>query len=258
MADPLLDVLGGALDGPAVRSLARGVGVDVDVARRALDATLPILIERLQRNAQQDDGAEAIARAVREDHDAELLGRAADFLGGRFRGGPGVAILTHVFGDELAGVTAELSRRTGIPASVVSLVLTAVAPLVLSAITKAAVGAVTAAAVAGLLELAADQVRQGRVREVLDGATARLDGDGDGSAVDDVGRGVAAVATRTGRRVLSGARTVATDERVRRVGRASARQGARAATVGAREGTRLARRAALQARDAVSGWLRRR
>ena len=132
----LLDVLHDALDGPAVAALAREVGIEPAVAIRAIDAALPALIERLDGNASDEAGAAELATAVAEDHDATLLDSAADFLGGSFRAGPGMGILRHVFGDQLALVTATLARQTGLPPSIINLILTALAPLVLSAITE--------------------------------------------------------------------------------------------------------------------------
>ncbi len=215
MAD-VLDLLSDALDAKGIAALASALGIDGDQAATLVKVALPVLLERLGENARSG-GAEQIASAAAEDHDGSVLDVAAGFLGGGFKQGPGMAILQHVFGDQLDSSIATVAGTTGLPPSVVRLGFSALAPLVMGALTKAAIGAVTAVVVIKLLDVAVDQFRSGRVQRFVGNVNDSLDDDADGSAVDDVGRSAAGAAKKAGATVVSVSKSVARSPRTKAV-----------------------------------------
>ena len=223
MAD-VLDVLHHALKPKAVKALAGQLGVDERTATKVVAAVVPQLIDALGHNARSGD-ADNIAAAAIKDHDGSLLDDATAFLGGRFASGPGAGILGHVFGDQIDAVTAKVAATSGVPAPIVGLAFKALAPLVMAALAKAAVGAVTAVVVVKLLDVAADQIRSGKVQRWFGDLNDRLDADHDGSAADDVGRTAAGAAKSAFGKVTALGRKVATDPRVK----SGAKQGGKAA-----------------------------
>ncbi|MEZ5219372.1 MAG: DUF937 domain-containing protein [Ilumatobacteraceae bacterium] len=238
MAD-VLELLTDALSPRATRALADSLGLDEATTAELTAQIVPALIEQLRDNAG-GGGAEALAGAVASDHDGSVLSSSVGFLGGGFRSGPGAGILDHVFGDQLDGVTDRLSSATGVPTPVVQLAMRALAPLVLGALAKAAIGAITAVVVVKALDLAMDQIRSGNVQRWASSLNRRLDADGDGSAADDVGRGVVrGVRTGAGAVFVAG-RRVASSTAVRRSGKAAAKTAAVAAKGAAKGATKLA------------------
>lgn len=210
----MLDVLLDAIDDKAVAALGRAVDLDAGSVAAVVREALPMIVERLQSNADGGD-AEAIAAAT-ADHDGSVLADAVGFLGGGFRGGPGMGILGHVFGDQLDGAVASVAGTTGVPEPVVGLVFQALAPMAMAAITKAVIGAVTAGAVVALLGVAVSQIRSGRVQRALGRLNARLDDDGDGNAADDIARDAARTAKRVGGALTDGVGRVARSQRTKK------------------------------------------
>jgi hypothetical protein len=229
----LIDVLDDVMSSGAVRALASALGIDVAAAKRLTGAVVPSLVERLQANASSG-GADTLAAAVRSDHDGSLLDRVVPFLGGGFRGGPGMAILGHVFGDELDGAVATVADTTGLPPSVVRLGFNALAPVVLGAITKAAIGAVSAVVVIKLLDVAVDAFRSGRAQRFVGRMNARFDDDGDGNALDDVGRDAVKGVQTAGGAAVRAAGRVQRNEHVRATVTKAASGAKQLASAGAR------------------------
>lgn len=240
MAD-LLDLLGNALDDKAVAALGRSLGIDAGDAAKLVSAALPVLIEQLGANAKSGDAGN-IASAVTNDHDGSVLSNAVGFLGGGFSSGPGAAILNHVFGDQIDTALVTVSTATGLPAPVVRLGFTALAPMVMGAITQAAIGAVTAVVVIKLLDVAVDQVRSGRAQAMLGRVNSSLDDDGDGNALNDVGRGAVGLTRKVTIGIASTTAKVVRSERTKTVAKTSASAAIKGGTALAKTGGSLAKK----------------
>lgn len=234
MAD-LLDTISDALTPKVVQTLAGQLGIDRGDVQKLIGAAMPLLLERLQQNAKSGD-ADNIASALQKDHDGSLLDDVAGFAAS-FRGGPGTAILSHVFGDQLDGAVAQVVETTGLPQGVVRLGFSALAPVAMAAMTKAALGAVTAVVVVKLLDVAVDGVRSGKAQKLLGSVNRRFDDDRDGNALDDVGRDALAAAKKGGFFAAGAARRLARSKRLR----SGAGRGAKAAK---KTGTKAAKAAA--------------
>ncbi len=204
------DVLQQSLTPRAIGSLGRSLGVSSSDTRRLVGAAMPVILERLDQNARRG-GATGIARAVIRDHDVSRVDTTAAFLAGGFRKGPSLAILGHIFGDELDSAIASVAKRSRLSPTVVKLGFAALAPLAMGAVTKAAVGVVSAVAGVKLLEVATDQVRSGRAQRTAGRMHRFLDTDDDGKVLDDLGQATVRGLRRGGRRVAATARFMARD-----------------------------------------------
>ncbi len=213
MAD-VVELLGKTLSPVAIGALSRSLGIDEVRAKTLVSAIVPELVERLRDNATGGDSTR-IATALNKDHDGSILDTATAFLGGDFRQGPGAGIIRHVFGDEFDAVAGRLATSTGLPQPVVNAAFTALAPIAMGAIAKAAIGAVSAVIVVKLLDVAVDQIRSGKLHSALSGLNRRLDADGDGNAIDDVGRNAVGAARKVVGSLLGAGRKVATNDKVR-------------------------------------------
>lgn len=136
----ILDLLGPALSGDTLQNLSQALGADEQATRRAAMAALPLLLGAMSRNAEEPQGAQALAGALERDHDGSLL----DHLGSLFGGGgaqapaadpraaDGAGILEHVFGARQAQVEEGVGKATGLDRQQVTRLLVTLAPLVMA------------------------------------------------------------------------------------------------------------------------------
>ena len=106
--DTLLQGLMGQLSGGAVGQIAQQLGVDEGTAQNGIQAALPILLGALARNAQSEDGAQALDTALASDHDGSILDNLSGAISGH-QDGSGAAILGHILG----GQTNQISNVVG-------------------------------------------------------------------------------------------------------------------------------------------------
>lgn len=111
--DNLLEGLMGQLNGSgAVGQIAQQLGVDEGTAQSGVQAALPILLGALARNAQSEQGAQALDNALRSDHDGTILNDLGGAISG-YQSGPGAAILGHVLGGQTDQVGNLLGQSLG-------------------------------------------------------------------------------------------------------------------------------------------------
>lgn len=183
----MLDLLQQRLGGDAVQQISRQLGTDHGTTQAAIAAALPMLVGALARNAQNPQGAGALANALQRDHDGSILDDVAGYLGGG-RSTDGNAILGHVLGTRQQTVQQGLGQATGLDASKAGMLLSMLAPLVMGALGKTArERGLDPGGLAGMLggeQQRAAQAAPGGVMGVLG---KLLDRDGDGSVMDDIG-----------------------------------------------------------------------
>ena len=149
----LEDILSQALGGGALSKIAGQLGTDEEGAKKAVGTALPALLSRLKQNADDPAGAEALANAVKKDHDGSILDNLDGFLGGGHTTGPGDRILGKVFGNDKADTVQSLSQKTGLGGSQMSGLLGMLAPLLLGALGRqgAQSGGLQASGLSGML-----------------------------------------------------------------------------------------------------------
>ena len=205
----LLDLLRQQLDDQTLRRISDQVGANPASTQRAMEAALPMLVGALARNANRSpEGAEALNRALEQDHDGSLLDRLNEVLGKSSDGSSladaasgapgglsidrrtvdGGGILDHLLGGKRNAVELGLSRASDMDVRHVNNLLPVLAPIVMSALgrLKQQRGA-GAGDLADLLRQERAEIEQGTAGE-RGGLLDFLDRDDDGSIADDVAR----------------------------------------------------------------------
>jgi hypothetical protein len=182
----LLQQLQQQLGGPAVQQISQKLGADPGTTSNAIDAALPLLLSAVARNAGSRDQAQALARAVSQDHDGSILDDVPGYLN-HPQSGAGAGILGHVLGGRQQSVQTGLSQATGLDAGKTGQLLTMLAPLVMGALGRAK--REKQLDDDGLATLVASENE--RLKEsapgVMGALSRFLDQDNDGSVLDDVG-----------------------------------------------------------------------
>lgn len=183
----LIDTVTRQLSGEVIGRLSREIGADGATTERAVAAALPLLVASLARNAQRPEGARSLAGALREDHDGSLLD---DLLGGLTAGSTqadGAKILGHMFGQREPAVRNGIGRASGLDSAQVLRLLSMLAPVVMSTLGRMRHREGLAPDdLATRLERERTEMvrRESSLGGMLSGM---LDGDGDGSVMDDIG-----------------------------------------------------------------------
>jgi len=183
----LIDTVTRQLSGDVIERMSREVGADGATTERAIAAALPLLVGSLARNAQSTEGARSLDGALRQDHDGSLLD---DLLGGLTAGSTradGAKILGHMFGQREPAVRNGIGRASGLDSAQVLRLLSMLAPVVMSALGRMRQQEGLAPAdLSTRLERERTQMvqRESSLGGMLSGM---LDGDGDGSVMDDIG-----------------------------------------------------------------------
>lgn len=185
----ILDLLNSDLGKTIISGVAGQSGQSADKTSSVLTMALPVLMGAMKRNAATPEGAAGLMGALSGKHDGSIL----ENLGGLFDGGvdqsvidDGAGILGHVLGGSQNNVTNALSQKSGMDSSAVMEILKVAAPLVMGYLGKQSKQQSVSDSngignlLGGLLGGGATAPKQQSLIESL------LDGDGDGSILDDV------------------------------------------------------------------------
>ena len=151
---------------------------------------IPLLMGAMKRNAKSPEGAAGLMGALESKHDGSLL----DNLGGFFEGGvsedqkiDGLGILGHVLGGSQDNVVGALSKKSGMDSNSVMQILQVAAPVILAYLgkEKRQKNVSSPSGIEGLLGgmLGGGRKQQKKSQSMIE---MLLDGDGDGSVVDDI------------------------------------------------------------------------
>jgi len=185
----LLDLLQGDMGRQIISGVSNETNEPADKTASVVQMALPILMGAMKRNANSPEGAAGLMGALNSKHDGSIL----DNLGGLFSGGvdqevknDGMGILGHVLGGSQNNVANALSSKSGMDSGSVMNILQVLAPIVLGYLGKEqrqqnvqSPDALTGL-LGGLLGGGNQQQKQQSLIESL------LDGDNDGSILDDV------------------------------------------------------------------------
>ncbi len=183
----LMDLLGAALNENTIKQMAGQLGASDTQVQSAIGMALPAILQGLQRNAANPQGAESLANALQRDHDGSLLDDLMGFLGNAQQG-PGAGILRHVLGDQRAVVQQGIGQATGINPSQIGSLLEMLAPLVMGALGKTTrQQGMGAGALLDLLGQATGQMQR-QQPQAFNLVNMLLDQNRDGNVVDDIVR----------------------------------------------------------------------
>ena len=169
----ILEALVGAGDGAAVRQLGSQVGLGEEQTASALSALVPALAAGFQRNLQSGQRLASMAPAHAPGGHQQYIDSPAT-LGDQRAVADGNGILAQVLGSKEASreVAGRAAAQTGLSAEVMKRMLPLVATMMMGALAKRSGGA------------SAPGSSGGGIAAML---TPLLDGNRDGSIVDDVG-----------------------------------------------------------------------
>ena len=220
----LQDLLGGEQGNQAVDHISQNVGADSSLVNSAISMALPALINGLANNASTPEGAQSLNNALDEDHSGGILDNLGGLAGMIFGGGQAAppprqadagGILGHILGNSQGQVAQEVSQKSGLGIGQVAQILMFLAPIVMGYLGKQKqqqnVGADGLGGLLGGLlggsqpaqqqgggigdllggllgggQSQAQAAPQSSGNAMMDMASAVLDSDHDGSAVDDI------------------------------------------------------------------------
>ncbi len=185
----ILDLLNSDMGKTIINGVAQQSGQSTDKTSSVLTMALPVLMGAMKRNAATPEGAQGLMGALSGKHDGSIL----DNLGGLFNGGvdanvmqDGAGILGHVLGGSQNNVTNALSKKSGMDSDTIMQILQIAAPLVMGYLGKQSKQQNVSNSngmgdlLGGLLGGGSAAPQQQSLIESV------LDGDGDGSILDDV------------------------------------------------------------------------
>lgn len=182
------------IQGDMGQQISQGVSSDTNQSSektsQVISMALPILMGAMKRNASTPQGAQGLLGALNNKHDGSIL----NDLGGLFSGGvneevrqDGAGILGHVLGGSQNNVANALSQRSGMDSGSVMRILQTLAPIVLGFLGKQqrSRNVQTQSGIEGLLGgmMGGGRRQQRKQQSLIEGL---LDGDNDGSILDDV------------------------------------------------------------------------
>lgn len=188
----LSELLNSAIGQSIVRNVAGQLGVDENQASSAVNMAMPAILAGMTRNAQSQDGAASLNKALESKHDGSLLENLTGMLQGHTSElqSDGDGILGHVFGNNRTAVEQGIAKKSGINLSKIGPLLAILAPIVMAYLGKEKRQTNTGAGglgdlLGGLLGGATQQrsTSGGGLMDMLGGI---LDKDGDGNPLDDL------------------------------------------------------------------------
>ena len=137
----LLDMLGGVLSPQALdtaaQSVSSQVGTTPEQTQHAMEASVPLILSALTRNAQTPDGEAALSSALAQHDGSALDGLGLGQLPDQQQG---QAILGHVFGSQAPAAANAVAQRSGIDPGMAMQILSMVAPLVMGMLGRGQAG----------------------------------------------------------------------------------------------------------------------
>lgn len=204
----LMDLLQSDMGKQIIGGVSQQTGTAPDKTASVLSMGLPVLMGAMKRNASTQQGAEGLMGALSNKHDGSIL----DNLGGLFGGGvdksvmdDGAGILGHVLGGSQQNVTSALSSKSGVDSGTVANILKVAAPILLGYLgkQKRQQNVQSSSGLGDLLGgLMGGTGRQAPKQQSM--IESLLDGDGDGSILDDVAGMVLGGSTSSGGSKKSG------------------------------------------------------
>lgn len=179
-----MDLLGAALNQNTVGQIAGQLGANQGQVQDAIGMALPALLQGLQRNASNPQGAEALSNAL-QSHNGSILDNLSSFLGNAAQG-PGAGILGHVLGGQQPAVQQGIGQAVGLSSSQIGGLLEMLAPMVMGALGKTTTQqGIGAGGLGNILGQVTGQMQQ-QQPQAFNLVNMLLDQNHDGNVVDDV------------------------------------------------------------------------
>jgi hypothetical protein len=183
--DVLTQTIMQQLSGKVLSGIAKKVGVDEQTASTALAIGMPLLVAALAKNASKPEGAQALHKALANDHDGSILNDVAGYLKDP-QAANGAGILGHVLGNQQSVVAQGLAQNTGLQSDQVGQLLQIAAPLVMGALgSQQQQQGLDTKGLSSFLGSQQQQAQQSQP-DVMGAINTLLDANHDGSSLDDI------------------------------------------------------------------------
>ena len=183
----VLSLVRNQLSGSNLTAISNAIGADPNTTNEAIGTAVPLLISALANNASRPAEAAKLNSALQKDHDGSLLDNLGGFLNNPALAN-GAGILGHIFGGRQQKVETGVAGATGLDAGQIARLLSILAPIVMAALGKARrTGGLDEGGLAGMLQQAKNSAAT-QDGGLLGSLSGMLDSDGDGSAIDDLGK----------------------------------------------------------------------
>ncbi len=189
----LMNLLQGQLSDNVLSFLGNQIGEnDTQKTQAATMGIVTTLLGALAKNASTPEGAQSLNNALERDHDGSILDNIAGMLSGNNQPAApkaldGSGILWHLLGDRQSGAANMISQISGMDSGKVNNLMTLLAPIVMGTLgkTKRQQGLNVMDLASLLTQTRSAQANQNPTMALV---TRFLDGNNDGSIVDDVAR----------------------------------------------------------------------
>jgi len=131
----ILKLITSQLGDGAISKLSEMTGEAPESTGKAVQVAVPTLLNALNNNSNNPEGASGILGALDRDHDGSILDDVMGFLGNS-DGADGNGILKHLLGDKRGAVENGLSSKAGISSGSMSKILAMLAPIIMGYLGK--------------------------------------------------------------------------------------------------------------------------
>jgi hypothetical protein len=183
--DVLTQTIMEQLSGKVLSGIGKKVGVDEKTVGTALSIGMPLLVAALAKNTAKPEGAQALHKALANDHDGSILNDITGYIQDP-QAANGAGILGHVLGSQQRVVAQGLAQNTGLTNDQVGQLLQIAAPLVMGALgSQQQQQGLDPKGLSSFLGNQQQQVQQSQP-DVMGTINTLLDANSDGSALDDI------------------------------------------------------------------------
>jgi hypothetical protein len=131
----VLDMIAARLGEPNVQAIGQKLGTDRQQTLVAIAHSFPTLVGSLAKNAQDPQGAQALASALDRDHDGSILANIAGHIANPAPA-KGAGILRHALGENQPAAAQLVATKSGISGQAAGSLLEIMAPMVMGLIGK--------------------------------------------------------------------------------------------------------------------------
>jgi len=166
-----------------VEKISGQIGADTDKVKKVVDLGIPTIIQAMGKNAQSDDGAQALLNALQQHQEDDVEGMISN--PSAIDWNDGEKILSHILSSKDEQVKMGIAKEAGLGKDEVGGILSQLAPLLMGVMgqqqKQQGVGT------SGIASLVTDALGKSAKGGMMDLAAQFLDKDKDGSVVDDIG-----------------------------------------------------------------------
>lgn len=131
----VLDMIAARLGEPNVQAIGKKLGTDRQQTLVAIAHSFPTLVGSLAKNAQDPQGAQALAAALDRDHNGSILANIPGHIANPAPAN-GAGILRHALGDNQPAAAQLVATKSGISGQAAGSLLEIMAPMVMGLIGK--------------------------------------------------------------------------------------------------------------------------